>query len=300
MRDDNLVGKVVVITGASSGFGRGAAVKYARAGAKVVVAARRDDLLDEVVNECIQAGSQAIAVPTDVSKAEDMENLGQTVLDKFGTVDVWINNAGAATVGVFENVPIKEHVKVIETDLTGTIYGSYIALKIFKTSGKGTLINVASMIGKVPAPYYASYSAAKHGVVGLSSALRQELKEEKFDDIHVCTVMPMAMDTPFFQHAGNHTGKESVAIPPLDDAEKVVDVLVDLARNPKSEVPVGNTSLTNAVLHNVAPGASETFMSKVTHKAQIVDAPPAPETSGSVIKPVPSGRGVKDPTLREK
>ncbi len=292
--------KVVVITGASSGFGRGAALQYAQNGAKVVLAARREELLDELAEECRSFGSGAVAVPTDVTDPKGMENLAQTALETFDRVDVWINNAGGAAIGVFDDIPIQEHIKVIDTDLIGTIYGSYLALQIFKQVEKGTLINVASMIGKVPAPYYASYSAAKHGVVGLSAALRQELAALKLSNIHVCTVMPMAMDTPFFEHSANYTGKESVAIPPLDDAQKVIDVLVDLAINPKDEVPVGKTSLTNLIMHNVAPAASEKLMGKITHQKQIVDASPAPINPGGLSQPDQTGRGVKDPTIRNK
>jgi short-subunit dehydrogenase len=298
--EKDLRGKVIVITGASSGFGKGAALKFAKAGANVVLAARRDNLLDELANECAAAGSSALAVPTDVSDPTAMEKLAQSAMAEFSKVDVWINNAGGAAIGVFEDVPIHEHVKVIETDLIGTIYGSYLALQIFKREGRGILINVASMIGKVPAPYYASYSAAKHGVVGLSAALRQELKAEKFDDIHVCTVMPMAMDTPFFEHAANYTGKEAVAIPPLDDADKVVDTLVELAQKPKSEVPVGNTSLTNLIMHNIVPAASEAMMGAITHQKQIVDAAPAPVKPGGLSRADSTGTEVKDPTIRQK
>lgn len=296
----NLIGKVVVITGASSGFGRGAALQYAQSGANVVLAARREELLDELVAECNTYGGKSIAIPTGVCDPEAMEQLAQTAMAEFGKVDVWINNAGGAAVGAFNDVPISEHVKVIETDLIGTIYGSYLAMQMFRAAGAGTLINVASMIGKVPTPYYASYSAAKHGVVGLSAALRQELAAEKQKNIHVCTVMPMAMDTPFFEHAANYSGKESVAIPPIDDAQKVVDVLVDLALNPKDEVPVGNTSLTNLIMHNLAPGVSEAAMGAITHKKQIVDAAPAPNTKGGLSQPTASGTGVKDPSIRKK
>jgi short-subunit dehydrogenase len=297
---ENLIGTVVVITGASSGFGRGAALKYCEKGAYVVLAARRENVLDELVAKCQATSGKAIAVPTDVSDPAAMENLAKAAVAEFGKVDVWINNAGAASVGEFTDVPIAEHVKVIETDLIGTIYGSYLALQIFKSAGQGTLINVASMIGKVPAPYYASYAAAKHGVVGLSAALRQELAAQKLENIHVCTVMPMAMDTPFFEHAANYSGHESVAIPPLDDADKVVDVLVDLATNPKGEVPVGKTSLTNVIMHNVLPAVSEALMGKITHKSQIEDAPPASDNPGGLSQPDAVGTRVKDPAIRKK
>jgi short-subunit dehydrogenase len=201
---------------------------------------------------------------------------------------------------MFTEIPLADHIQVVETDLTGTIAASYVALQHFSASQRGVLINVASMIGKIPAPYYASYAAAKHGVVGLSAALRQELKAQKLDEIHVCTVMPMAMDTPFFEHAANYSGRQTVPIPPLDDAQKVIDVIVDLVSSPVDEVPVGMWSASNVVMHNVAPGASESLFATITHKAQIEDVPAAPSTPGGVRHPGSTGTGIKDPNLARR
>lgn len=206
MADSYFNGKTIVITGASSGIGKGTALKFAGAGANVVLAARRGELLEELAVECQAAGGRALAVPTDVSKEADIANLTRQAVSTFGRIDVWINNAGSGTVGRFEEIPLAEHVQVIETDLIGTIYGCHYALNQFRKQGGGNLINVASVIGKIPSPYFASYTAAKHGVVGLSESLRQELNVNHVRHIFVCTVMPMSMDTPFFEHAAAHTG----------------------------------------------------------------------------------------------
>src|SRR5438477_12601323 len=120
MADRQLNGKVVVVTGASSGFGKGAARKFAELGASVVLAARRDDLLTEIAQECKSAGSPALAVPTDVTQQTDVENLRRRAISEFGRIDVWVNNAGAGAIGRFEDVPLADHIKVIETDLMGT------------------------------------------------------------------------------------------------------------------------------------------------------------------------------------
>ena len=293
MADKNLNGKVVVITGASSGFGKGAAVKFAQAGASLVLAARRDQLLEDLAKECESAGGRALAAPTDVSNQDDVEQLAKAAISQFGRIDVWVNNAGAGALGRFEQVPLAEHVQVINTDLLGTIYGSYFALRQFRQQGSGTLINISSVIGKVPAPYFASYAAAKHGVVGLSAALRQELEEDKLDEtIHVCTVMPTSMDTPFFEHAANYTGRESVPIPPVYDADKVVDVIVRLATDPEDEVSVGASGKFMTFAHHMAPGLVEAMMRRETHKAQMEKAAPAAATGGAVRQPSPSGTEV--------
>ncbi len=284
--------KVVVITGASSGFGRGAALKFAESGASVVASARREQPLNDVVRECEAAGALAIAVPADVSEEADVERLAQEAISRFGRIDVWVNNAGTGALGRFEEVPLEEHVQVIKTDLLGTLYGSYFAVRQFRAQGSGTLINVSSVIGKVPSPYFASYAAAKHGVVGLSAVLRQELEEDKLKDIHVCTVMPTSMDTPFFEHAAQHTGHEAAPIPPVYDADKVVDVIVDLATDPEDEVSVGPAGKFMTFAHQMAPGLVEAMMRRQTHKAEYQDAKVAANSEGAVREPMASGTAV--------
>lgn len=290
--DRRLNGKVIVITGASSGFGKGVARKLSNMGASLVLCARRYELLEELAGQIDAAAGTAITVSADVSKLEDVENIFETTIATFGRIDVWINNAGSAAIGNFAETPLEDHIKVIETDLNGTMYGSYFAIGEFTKNGTGTLINVASMLGRIPAPYYASYSAAKHGVLGLGGSLRQELKERKLDQIHVCTVLPMAMDTPFFEHAANYTGRESKPIPPVSDAEDVVDAIVNLIFEPKAEVAVGKGAGIFSVSDALAPGLTEQLMATNTHKYQIEDAPPAPPSSGNLHKPGMQGTEV--------
>jgi len=141
MQNPDLTGKVVVITGASSGFGRGAALRFAEAGAAVVLAARRGEVLRDLAREC---AGQAFAVPTDVSKRADVERLMQAALLRFGRVDVWINNAGVGALGHFERIPLDDHMQVICTDLMGTVCGSHVAYCYFLEQGSGIVINIAS------------------------------------------------------------------------------------------------------------------------------------------------------------
>jgi short-subunit dehydrogenase len=289
----DLKGKIVVITGASSGFGKGAAREFARRGASLVLAARRDVLLEGLAQECEVAGGDAHVIPTDVSQEAEVAQLAADAVTQFGRIDVWVNNAGVGALGRFEEVPLADHVKVIETDLLGTLYGSYFAMRQFRAQGSGTLINIASVIGKVPAPYYSSYAAAKHGVVGLSAVLRQELEQNKVEGIRVCTVMPTSFDTPFFDHSANYTGHETVPIPPVYEPEKVVEVIVRLATEPEDEVSVGTAAKVMTFAHQIAPGTTEAMMGKQSHRAHIEKAPPGPDTAGSVHEPVQEGTEVK-------
>lgn len=299
MATQDLKGRVIVITGASSGFGKGAALQFAAQSAHLALAARRDNLLDDLVTQCEAQGGHAVAVPTDVTQQGEVKRLAQQAFDTFGRIDVWINNAGGGSIGLFEEVPLEEHVQVIETDLMGTMYGSYYAMQRFKQQGYGILINVASLIGKIPAPYFSSYTAAKHGVVGLSAALRQELEINKIENIRVCTVMPTSMDTPFFEHAADHTGHKVVPIPPVYEPEQVVETLVSLASDPKDEVAVGGAAGTGFVLmHNLFPGLTEHMMARVTDST-LKKAVASADTPGSLKEPMEEGTGVTGGLLPE-
>jgi short-subunit dehydrogenase len=291
-KDDSLAGKVVVITGASSGFGRGAALGFAHAGARVVLAARRGEVLDEVTRSCIAEGAEALAVETDVSDPVDVAQLGREAMTRFGRIDVWINNAGAAAVGHFDAIPLYDHAQVIETTLLGTLYGCYVALRQFRRQRRGVLINVASVTGKVASLFYASYTAAKHGVVGLSAALRLELREEEErDDIHICTLMPDAHDTPFFQHAANYSGHAMTPPSPVHDPQNVVDALLDLARHPQDVLTVGSAGKAAVVTDRLSPALAEKMLAR-SHRKQM-EAPPAPPGDGALLEPKAAGTSVR-------
>jgi NAD(P)-dependent dehydrogenase (short-subunit alcohol dehydrogenase family) len=252
-----LAGKVVVITGASSGFGRGTALALARKRAKLVLAARRGELIDDLAQECRAAGGQAFAYATDVSLEREVEALARNALRSCGRIDVWINNAGVGALGPFERIPLADHEQVIRTDLLGTLYASYFAYQHFRERGEGTLINIASELGRRTVPYYSSYTAAKHGVVGLSDALRQEIELERLEDIHVCTVLPTAHDAALFDRAAPHTGHPVEAPRLRHDPRDVVEAIVGLVLDPRDKQIVGSDGIAKIPLKRVAPGAAE-------------------------------------------
>ncbi len=270
---------VVVLTGASSGIGKATALQLAQHGATLILASRRSELLNELAGQC----GNAIAITTDVSKPEDMQQLAQAAISRFGKIDVWINNAGIGAAGRFEEVPLQDHLRVIETSLQGVIIGSHIALNQFKQQGYGTLINVGSAAGKVPMPYFASYITAKFGVVGLGEALYQELKTEKIKNIHVCTVNPWVTDTPWFEHAANYTG-HVIRMPLPDDPLNVAKAIVELIENPREETHVGLTKA-EILSHQVMPQLTENLTALMT-SSRIGEGAVVPPSSGSLHQPM--------------
>jgi short-subunit dehydrogenase len=292
MAKSDLQGKVVVITGASSGFGKGAALKFAEQGANLVLAARRAELLEELARECEGAGVKAIAVPTDVSRREDVERVGDAALRGFGRIDVWVNDAGVGALGRFERIPLDVHEHVIRTNLLGTLYGSYLAYRQFLKQGAGVLINISSELGKHTVPYYSSYAAAKHAVVGLTDSLRQEIVQNGVKGVHTCLVMPTAHDTPFFDHAANYTGHAIEAPTPLHDPQDVVETIVRLASDPEDKEIVGGDGVVKVLMKHLAPKLEEKMAAKQMHKTQYEKAPPAGDSPGAVHSPMATGTGV--------
>src|SRR5262245_27053077 len=279
-----LQGKVAVITGASSGFGRGAALRFAEEGARLVLAARRAELLEELARECEGLGAKAAALPTDVGRREEVERLAESAVRVFGRIDVWVNDAGVGALGRFERIPLDVHGRVIRTDLLGTLYGSYFAYRQFLKQGSGTLINVASELGREAAAEYSSYCAAKHGVVGLTGALRAELAQGKVKGVHAFAVLPGAHDTPFFDHAANYTEQALEAPESLFDPDNVVDAIVRLAIDPRDPHIVdrdGEVTIPNRSLADQAPARPP---SRRPGSAM--------GSTGAVSTPVAEGRGV--------
>jgi short-subunit dehydrogenase len=281
-----IAGRTWVVTGASSGIGRGVAERAGQMGAKVVLAARRAEALEEVARVIRANGGEALVVPTDVSRPEQMEALAEAAERRFGRIDVWFNNAGVAPVGRFEEIPVADHARTVDVNLNGVIYGSHAALRRFRARGEGRLVNMASVEGRVPLAYHASYAATKHGIIGLDAALRQELRLNGLDRIGVVTILPWAVDTPFWGNAATYVGRQPRA-PLMDDARHVSDAVVWAAANaPSGEFPVGPKAGAAVFGSQVAPGLTTRIAGDVIHRVQM-QAPPAPATSGNLFAPSP-------------
>ncbi len=168
---DILKGRVAVVTGASSGIGEACALGYAKAGAKVVLAARRQDRLDALVEKVKAMGGQALAVVTDVTDESAVANLFKQAMDTYGSVDILINNAGIADSTPVDELSLEMWHRVINTNLTSAFLCAREAFRIMKTQGHGRIINVGSISARVPRADSPAYSASKWGLDGLTRSL---------------------------------------------------------------------------------------------------------------------------------
>lgn len=287
MPPTTLDGTIIVIVGASSGIGRGAAIKLAGAGARVVVAARRKDMLGDVVAEIRAAGGDALAIQIDVSQAEDIERLARETLSQFGRIDVWINNVGVGALGFFWDIPIEDHARLIDVNLKGLVFGAHAALRQFRAQGYGTLINIGSVDSETPLALQNTYAATKAAVLSLSRSLNQELRLAGSDEIKVGTIMPWAVDTPWWYHAANYTGRQP-RMAAMDDPQIVVDAIAHACLNPKEEQFVGWKAKGSALSHHLFADLTERTSANVA-KSQSEKAPPAPFTTGAIHEPMDDG-----------
>ena len=169
-------GKVVVITGASSGLGEATARLLSAQGAIVVLGARRIDRLQTLVNELMAQGGQALAVATDVTQAEEVKHLVDTAVNQFGRIDVLLNNAGLMPSSPLERLKIDDWDRMIDVNIKGVLYGIAAALPHMQRQKSGHVINVSSVAGHKVRAGGAVYAATKHAVRVISEGLRQEVK----------------------------------------------------------------------------------------------------------------------------
>ncbi|MCJ0975991.1 SDR family NAD(P)-dependent oxidoreductase [Pseudomonas sp. PS1] len=284
--------KTFVITGASSGFGRGVALRLAALQGNVVLAARRTEVLEQLAAQIHEAGGSALVMTTDVSSPDEVQALAQAAIERFGKIDVWVNNAAVGALGRFEDVPVEDHARVIDVNLKGVIYGSHAAMRQFRTQGFGTLVNVGSVESEIPLAYHASYAATKGGVMNLGAAIAEEIRLSGSETINVATVMPWAADTPFWKHAANYTGG-TPRMATMDGPEQVVDAIAWVSVNPRKRLPVGWKARGAVISHSLFPSLTERIAANIAHHWQIEKAPPAPPTTGSLYEPMQSGTTVE-------
>jgi short-subunit dehydrogenase len=254
-------------------------------------------MLDDVVAEIKAAGGTAVAVQTDVSNPSDTARLSQTTVSQFGRIDVWVNNVGVGAIGFFWDIPVEDHARVVDVNLKGLIYGAHAALRQFRAQGYGTLINIGSIDSETPLALQNTYAATKAAVLSLSRTLNEELRLAHNDDIKVGTIMPWAVDTPWWYHAANYTGHQP-RMAAMDDPQIVVDAIVEACLHPKEEQPVGWKAKGSSVSHHLFPDLTEWLSAKIARR-ESEKAAPASVTAGAIHNPMNDGLTIEG-GLRER
>jgi len=210
-------GKVVAITGASSGIGEATALLLAERGARVVLGARRSDRLESVATRIVAAGGAVAQVPTDVRRRSDLTGLVGLATERFGQLDVLISNAGVGLISPLDELRVEDWEEMIDVNLRGVLYGIAAALPIFREQGSGHFVNTVSTAGLRIAPLQSVYAGTKNAVRAISEGLRMEAG----DKLRVTMVSPGFVHTDFAESMSNLevrrqtlATRDQIAMPP--------------------------------------------------------------------------------------
>lgn len=247
--------QVIIITGASSGIGKELALRYAKEGARLVLAARNKKKLETLADDCSILGGKAIAVPTDVSEETQCKHLIESSIEEFGKIDMLVNNAGITMWAYFDEVTdLKIMERIMQVNYLGSVYCTYYALPHLKKS-KGRIVGVSSLTGKTGVPTRSGYGASKHAMAGFFDALRIELKET---GISVTMIYPGFVSTEVRQRAvgrdGKHLGKSPVKEDKVMTVEKCVDLMIPVIASRKREVVMTFRGKIGMWIKLIAPG----------------------------------------------
>jgi NADP-dependent 3-hydroxy acid dehydrogenase YdfG len=239
-----LMGKVVAITGASSGIGEATARHLAAQGAKVVLGARRDDRLKAVAAEIEKAGGEAEPLRLDVTRRDDVAAFVKRAQDRFGRLDVLVSNAGLMPLSLLDELKVDEWDRMIDVNIRGVLHGIAAALPVFRAAGSGHFVNVSSVSGLQVAPTTAVYSGTKFAVRAISEGLRQEAGSK----IRVTTICPGAVETELAETISNPDLKkrinafQAIAIPTATIARAIAFAIEQPADIDVNEIVVRPTA----------------------------------------------------------
>ena len=254
-------GKTAVITGASSGIGRWLALRFARAGARVALVARREAALRQLAGEIETGGGQALVLPCDVAERAQVLACADQAVRAFGSVDILVNNAGYGHHRRFLDWDLDDMERMLRVNFFGALYWTKALLRQMVERRTGWLIFMASVAGKLGVPEESAYAASKFAMVGLAESLSIELEDA---GVHVLTVCPGTIDTPFFDAEALErmapVSKRMIVRP-----ERVVDAVIGALARGKHEITVPRMIAAGYIVRALAPG----FMRRNTKRATI-------------------------------
>jgi short-subunit dehydrogenase len=246
----SLHGRRALVTGASSGIGRALALRLARAGARVALVARRQQALDALAAEIRAAGGEAFALACDVGDRARAEATCARAQELLGGVDLLVNNAGYGRHRRFLDSDVDDMERMLRVNFLGTLYVTRALLPAMVEGGGGWLVFVASVAGRIASPDESAYAASKFAVVGLASALTLELEEH---GVHVLTVCPGVIDTPFFDEEAL-SRMPPVALRSMVKVDGLVDAILDALARGRHELTYPRSIAVGYVVQALAPG----------------------------------------------
>jgi NAD(P)-dependent dehydrogenase (short-subunit alcohol dehydrogenase family) len=289
MKKKPLEKQVVVITGASNGLGRAVARGAGARGAKVVLAARNEEALANGVREIEQAGSAALAVPTDVADLAQVRNLVDRTLERFGRIDTFVANAIVTVYAEASDLEPDELRRVLDVDFFGVVNGFWASLPHLRDTS-GTFLHVSSALAYRGIPLQAAYCASKAAARTFLESARVELQKHA-DDVAVSLVLPGAINTPQFDRARQKLGYQPQPIPPIYEPGPVATAVLHCCERPIRELPVGWGAQKLLWGQKLSPRAGDWMLRRIGWKRQHTDDPKALDSPDNLFEALPGDPG---------
>ena len=289
MRKKPLQEQVIVVTGASSGVGRAIARAAGRRGARVVVAARGEDGLRAAVEEVERAGSEALAVPTDVTDPAQNEELVRRALERFGRIDTFVANAIVTVYAEAEHLEPAELRRVVDVNFFGVAYAFWASLPALKET-RGTFLHVSSALAYRGIPLQAAYCSSKAAARTFLESARVELQKHG-TGVDVSLVLPGAINTPQFDRDRQKIGKQPQPVPPIYQPEPYADAVLHCAESPIRELPVSWGAQKLLWGQKLSPRTGDLILRRTGWKNQYTDEPKPVGSPDNLFETLPGDPG---------
>src|SRR5919199_4007848 len=282
--------EVVVVTGASAGVGRAAAVAFAESGARVGLLARGRQGLEGARKDVEAAGGEALVLPTDVSDPEAVEAAAHSVERELGPIDVWVNNAMTSVFSPASKMTAEEFRRVTEVTYLGYVYGTLAALRQMLPRDRGKIVQVGSALAYRGIPLQSAYCASKHAIQGFTESLRSELLHDR-SGVRVSMVQMPALNTPQFDWVRSRLPRHPQPVPPIFQPEVAADAILWAARHDRDEMWVGGSTAVVITGNKIAPGFGDWYLAQQGYGAQQYDGHEDPDRPSNLYEPVPGDHG---------
>ena len=282
--------EVVVITGASAGVGRATAQAFGRRGARVGLLARGRDGLEGAKAEVESAGAKALVLPTDVSDAQAVEAAAGEVEERFGPIDVWVNNAMVSVFSPVKEMTAEEFRRVTEVTYLGTVYGTLAALKRMLPRNRGSIVQVGSALAYRGIPLQSAYCGSKHAIQGFTESLRSELIHDR-SDVQLTMVQMPALNTPQFGWVRSRLPRRPQPVPPIFQPEVAAEAIVWAAQHRRNELWVGWPAVKAIWGNKLIPRELDYYLARAGYDSQQTDEPVDQDRKDNLWEPLPGDHG---------